>query len=115
MALNWPTKRKQLLLPACFPELAVELEGLLRTKGENKLADQVHELEIRERCRCGDDFCATIYVRDKPAKTWGPNHRNIDLEPRAGMIILDIVEERIACIEVLYRDEVRKTLLALLP
>ncbi len=32
-----------------------------------------------------------------------------------GMLILDVVGETIACVEVLYRDEVRQELLAVLP
>lgn len=37
------------------------------------------------------------------------------LDPKEGMIILDVVKGVIACVEVLYRDEVRRTLLATHP
>jgi hypothetical protein len=98
-----------------FPELSEELQTLLRKLGEVNLAEQVPGLKLADRCRCGDDFCATIYTQPKPKKAYEPSHRNVSLQPAKGMIILDIVEERIACVEILYRDEVRNKLLKLLP
>lgn len=98
-----------------LPDLAAELQRLLMQDGQQDLAAQVADLRIVERCRCGDDFCATFYVQMEPRGSWGPTHRNLPLTPNAGMIILDIVNERIACVEVLYRDDVRKKLLAALP
>jgi len=46
---------------------------------------------------------------------YGPKHRNVALDPKKGMLILDILEERIVGIEILYRDEIRERLLELLP
>jgi len=37
------------------------------------------------------------------------------LEPDEGMLILDVVDEQIKCVEVLYRDEIRLKLRALIP
>lgn len=104
-----------MLLAQEFPELAKELEVLLRNEGHNGLVMQVPDLKLVDRCRCGDDFCSTMYTQPKPNKGYGPTHRNIPLCPRKGMIILDVVEDRIACIEILYRDEIRQTLYKLLP
>ena len=48
--------------------LAKEFPDLVRTSrpygetGESELADTVPDLTIVERCRCGDDFCATMYT-----------------------------------------------------
>jgi len=98
-----------------FPELSQELRDLLQKSGDEQLAMQVLGLKLLDRCRCGDDFCATIYVQPKPVKGYGPSHRNIPLCPEKGMIILDVVEGRIACIEILYRNDIRTKLLALLP
>jgi hypothetical protein len=64
-----------------------------------------------DRCRCGDDFCGTFYVLPKPDGAFGPGHRNVALTPKEGMLILDVVTDKIAAIEVLYRDEIRKRLL----
>jgi hypothetical protein len=98
-----------------FPLLSEELQQLLVQKGESELAAQVPGLAILERCRCGDDFCATFYVQPKPKGAYGPGHRNVSLEPQQGMLILDIVDDKIACVEVLYRDEIRRKLLVEFP
>jgi hypothetical protein len=92
--------------------LVQELEELLLKEGEPELAAQVPALRILDRCRCGDDFCGTFYVRPEPKGSYGPNHRNVSLSPKEGMLILDIVDGRIACVEALYRDEIRKAIQA---
>ncbi len=103
------------LLADTIPQLAEELKQLLGDQGESELAAQVSNLAILERCRCGDDFCGTFYVEPKPKKAYGPGHRNVALEPQRGMLILDVVDNRIVCVEVLYRDEVRRQLLVEFP
>ena len=103
------------LLRELLPSLAQELWDLLMTHGEPELADQVLDSRIVDRCRCGDDFCATFYVQPKPKGAYGPNHRNISLESTQGMLVLDVVADRNAAIEVLYREEVRKILQVALP
>jgi hypothetical protein len=103
------------LLIELIPELAAELEQLLLEQGESALARQVSTLPVTERCRCGDDFCGTFYVLPKPKGAYGPGHRNVSLEPKQGMLILDVVEERIAKVEVLYRDAVRQRLIVEFP
>lgn len=106
---------KRLLLADVLPALSTELQQLLTEKGESELAAQVPKLMILDRCRCGDNFCATFYTQPKPESSFGPGHRNVALTPDKGMLILDVVEEAIACIEVLYRDEVLQGLDAVLP
>jgi hypothetical protein len=98
-----------------LPALAAELEELLATQGEHTLATQVRELNIVDRCRCGDDFCSTFYTEPRPQGSYGKGHRNVELEPADGMLILDVVKEKIVCVEVLYRDEIKRTLHAALP
>lgn len=98
-----------------LPSLAEELQELLVGRGELGLADQVLQLGILDRCRCEDDFCATFYVQPKPDGAYGSGHRCVDLDPETGMLILDVVNDRIACIEALYRDDIRRVLLAALP
>jgi hypothetical protein len=97
-----------------LPELAEELEDLLR-EAEPELAGQVRGLKMVDRCRCGDDFCATFYTEPPPGGSYGPGHRNVPLEPSEGMLILDVVGTKIMCVEVLYRDQIRQALLAALP
>ena len=103
------------LMRELLPTLAQEIWDLLMVGGEPELANQVLDLRIADRCRCGDDFCATFYIQPKPKGAYGPNHRNITLEPTQGALVLDVVGDRIVAIEVLYRDEIRKSLQAALP
>jgi hypothetical protein len=103
------------LLKDTLPELASELEQLLVKAGEGELASQVPRLSIVDRCRCGDEFCATFYTEPPPRGAFGEGHRNVVLAPAEGMLILDVVLDVIACVEVLYRPSVRRELLLLLP
>ena len=98
-----------------LPLLAEEITELLSKHNEHELAAQVAKLTVVDRCRCGDDFCATFYTQPKPDGSYGPNHRNVDLEPEHGYLILDVVSEQIMAIEVLYRDEIRRTIQATVP
>lgn len=103
------------LLIDALPEFAHELEELLTKQCELGLAAKVGDLRIVDRCRCGDDFCATFYTQPKPEVNYGPNHKCIELSSQEGMIILDIVDGKIMNIEVLFRDEIRDQLHAILP
>lgn len=98
-----------------LPNFADELTALLVAADKRGLAAQVQELEIVDRCRCGDEFCATFYTRPKPQGSYGTGHLNVVLEPKSGEVILDVVDGTIACVEVLYRNEIRDALLAEIP
>jgi hypothetical protein len=104
--------RMTILLTDALPNFASELQRLLTEGGYAELAQKVPELRIVERCRCGDDFCATFYTEPKPQGSYGAGHENVELEPERGMIILDVVNNRIMCVEVLDRDDVKDELLA---
>ncbi len=91
------------------------MEELLVEIGESELAAQVASLQIVDRCRCGDDFCATFYTQPIPLGSYGPNLRNVPLTPQKGWLILDVVDDRISCVEVLYRDEIKSVLEAAVP
>jgi hypothetical protein len=104
----------RLFLADTLPAFATELRQLLTEKGEPELAAQVPGLMILDRCRCGDDFCATFYTQAKQEGAYGPGHRNVALTPDVGMLILDVVAGEIACLEVLDRDDVREKLRAVL-
>jgi len=88
---------------------------MLVEDGENELAAQVSQLRIVERCRCGDDFCATFYPQPRPEGRWAPTHRTLPLDFKDGTVIVDVVSDKIACVEVLDRPEIRAKLLALFP
>ena len=108
-----PNTLQSPLLSDVLPAFAVELRQLLAASDEPELAAQVSGLRILDRCRCGDDFCATFYVRPKPNGAYGPDHRNVALTPNEGMLILDVVGEEIVCVEALYRHDVQKAIKAL--
>jgi hypothetical protein len=107
------TEQKRLI--DIFPALSAELQQLLARQNESELAAQIPGLVVIDRCRCGDDFCGTFYVLAKPKGAYGPGHRNVELTPTDGMLILDVVADKIAAIEVLYRDAIRERLLVEFP
>jgi hypothetical protein len=104
-----------LVLQEVLPGLASELEFLLRSDDESELADQIASLKIVDRCRCDSDSCATIYNVQKPDGAWGPTHRNIVLDVSEGMTVVDVLDEKIVCIEILGRDEITAQVLNLFP
>src|SRR5689334_6753949 len=83
-----------MLLVDAFPTLCDEIRHLLNEAGESHLAAPLERLSIVDRCRCGDDFCATFYTAPRPVGTYGKGHRCVSLEPAKGMVILDVVDER---------------------
>jgi hypothetical protein len=96
------------------PDFAEELRLLLLAEDAGDLAIRVADLQVIDRCRCGDRFCSTFYAA--PAKApYGPEHCTIALCPEAGMINVDVVAGKIVCVEVLYRDDLRSILHAALP
>jgi hypothetical protein len=115
--MRWRRQNKntEMLVKDALPEFARELDRLLTAEGHTDLAKQVPELKIVDRCRCGDDFCSTFYTQPKPQGSYGAGHENIELEPEQGMIILDVVNGRIMCVEVLNRNDVQHELLAVMP
>lgn len=117
-------KRRPSLLPyreppsrlvEVVPEFAAELENLLSEEGKPELASQIQQLMILERCRCQDDFCSTFYVRPKPQGSYGSDHYTVVLSPNDGMVNVDVTEGKVACVEVLYRNDVQAKLHAFLP
>ena len=103
------------LLQDALPDLADELTALLRSQNERDLAEQVPRLPLVDRCRCGDDFCATFYTAPKPKGAYGPNHESISLNPSSGQFILDLVDRKIMCIEILFREDLRSKVLQMFP
>jgi hypothetical protein len=56
-----------------------------------------------------------LHSSSRPLGAWGAGHQNVELEPAEGYFILDLVDRRIVCIEVLYRQEIRDEVLRVLP
>ena len=103
------------LLQDTLPDLADELATLLRNNNALDLVEQVPLLRLVDRCRCGDDFCSTLYTAPKPEGAYGPNHESISLNPSSGHFILDLVDRKIVCIEILFREDIRGRVLKLFP
>jgi hypothetical protein len=74
VSMNLKTESRPLLTDT-LPAFATELHRLLIEQDEPELAAQVPGLMIFDRCRCGDDFCATFYTQPKPKDGFGPGHR----------------------------------------
>jgi hypothetical protein len=105
------------LLSEISAELADEIVQQLIREGEHELSTQVPTLRVKSRCRCGDDFCATMHTGPQPSRgeAHGPSHRCVPLDAADGMIVLDVVDEKIVTIEVLDRPAVREQLRLHLP
>ena len=107
---------KNIPIGEIFPSLSQELHSLLVAQGEPDLAAQVHNLRIFDRCRCFDDYCATFYTKPKPHGGFGSGHRRVPLASTSGELILDVVDDGIAAVEVFHRDDIRReSLIAAFP
>jgi hypothetical protein len=104
-----------MLVREVLSELVPELENGLREYQLPALALQVANLVIVDRCRCGDDFCATFYTAPKPSAAFDSQLETIELDCEQGYLNVDVLNGKIVCVEVLYRDAVRDKLLAALP
>lgn len=101
-----------MLLVEALPEFSRELTELLIAADKPALAAQVDRLEIVAKCGCNDDFCASFYTARK-SERHAKDRRTIEVHPAEGMILLDVIGDTIAFIEVLYRDDVRSKLIPL--
>jgi len=92
------------LLRDRWPVLAAQLETALRACDEPTLAGLVEDLPVVRRCGCDDDFCQSFYTAAPPNGLYGAGHRNVVLDPPwNGFLILDVVDDKIAYVEVLDR------------
>jgi hypothetical protein len=92
------------LLREVYPDLVAELVRLLEDEGERYLSITVRDLRIVAECGCGDDFCQSLRTAPHPpGEPYGPGHRNVLLDPDEGMLVLDVLDERIVYVEILSR------------
>ncbi|MFD7455357.1 hypothetical protein [Kitasatospora sp. NPDC059827] len=97
------------LLRDVFPDLVDELSALLEGEGEHGLAVSVRDVRLVGECGCGDDFCQSIRTAERPRRQpYGAGHRCVPLLPSKGMLVLDVVDDRIMYIEVLDRPPMRR-------
>jgi Group II intron, maturase-specific domain len=86
-------------LEKALPDLAEELAHLLTISGHAALAEQVPGLKLLDRCRCGDDFCATFYTQPKPNPSYGNGHETIVLIGWANYFCLGPVSNAYSAVE----------------
>jgi hypothetical protein len=124
------------LLREIWPDVVAQLKVLLTDARQPELAATVETLKVFDRCRCGADFCATVYTKPEPSGGYGPAHRNIafftadtvcideagqripktcDYPTAPHTTILDVVNGQIMCIEIHDDHASRRRLVAALP
>jgi hypothetical protein len=104
MALPMPYLRE------AMPDFASELRSFLYLGGYAELCPQVDSLKVVDRCRCNAEDCATFYTEPKPNGAWGDGHRNLVLPTQDFDLIVDVVHDRIVCVEILERPDVKQML-----
>jgi len=98
-----------------FPAFFAELEALLVREGRPDLSDQLGQLSVFDRCRCGEESCSHFYTAPKPIGAYGPGHENLTLPAERGLVVLDLVSGTIVGVEVLDRPDVKSPLDRYLP
>jgi len=101
-------------LSAVLPEFAAETRRILIKWGQTALANQVDDLWIYDRCRCGGKECATVDTSE--VDPWKAGHQTIGGRfTETGFLVVDTFDEHIVCIEMLWYPEFVKALTELLP
>ena len=111
-----PLERTPLFrLADVLPELADEMRDLLFRQGQRPIGEQVANLLIYNRCRCGSDRCATLHTLPKVEDALSRPSKILRLFPENGDILVHTVTGCITSIEVMDRSEIRAKLVALFP
>lgn len=94
-----------------WPELASQVRSALIRDDETELATEIDALRVLTMCDCDEDFCQSFYTEPPPDgaypldrhRNWYRDNDEDDELGWEGFLILDVVDERIAFVEVLYR------------
>jgi hypothetical protein len=101
-------------LSRALPEFAAETRRMLVRCQETALADQVDNVWIYDRCRCGMEDCATVYTAAETVP--GTGQRGVGGGfVETGYVVIDVTDDRIVCIEMLGSPKLAKALTELLP
>jgi hypothetical protein len=102
--------QKQVHLADLLPAFRIELYELLAEQGEPESATRVLGF--------GNSGPMPMWgriLRHILQDGFGPGHRNVALTPEQGMLILDVADGEIACVEVLDHADVREKLDVVFP
>lgn len=97
-----------------MPDVADELNAGFKEIGRYDLAAKVAGLELVDRCRCENEFCATFYTQPK-ASLAKPKEVEELIIPMQGLMCIQLDRGQVVWVELLYRPEVREKLKILLP
>ena len=100
----------QPMLCEAMPDFATELTSILNAGDHSAISVQVPTLRIVDRCDCGSNECATFYTSPRPIGSRGVGHRNVMLPADNYDLILDLVDEKIVCVEILDRPDLKSQL-----
>ena len=102
------------LLKEIFPEIHLPLKKYLEENGLQDLLNTVDGLEIRDRCHCNDEFCASLYTTC-PRPDDKHYACSIDIETPEICFTIDTDMHNIFFIEILFQPAFRKKLLMRIP
>ena len=97
-------------ISSLLPDFANELEGLTGVANRPDLSARIRGLVVEARCPCANRACAHFYTAPPPNGPYGPGHSNLVLPANTGMVVLDLLHDRIVGIEVLDRPDVKRAL-----
>ena len=93
-----------------LPEFSAAIENALRIENRPQIADQLKMIPIVGRCRCdGDsDEWWGIYTLAQPKGAYGPTSETIPLLFDGNMVNLDVVNGKIAYMEIAGRRDLKE-------
>jgi hypothetical protein len=77
-----------MLINDLFPDLAKQLVRDLRKLKRTDLAEQVMNLRIVDRCRCGSEPCGTFYTQETESRQRMAKHAT-DIMLKCGAILTE--------------------------
>jgi hypothetical protein len=111
-----------------WPEVIDRIKNLLTESGDLDLAASIDGLQVYDRCRCGQNYCALVLTQPPSNGADGATHRGVvfglgePTDPDTGKRIRDtyitslhVVDEVIVRIEILDDHESRRRLIMALP
>ena len=85
-----------------FPDLVAEIKDLLIQERREDLLPLLETAYFVKGCNCSDDFCTSFFTRSTTSLPNG-QHETVALNPKVGMINLDVSEGQLTYVELLYR------------